>query len=391
MRFTRPFLAVLALALAFAAGFRLMRPPAAPAPPSAAVPVSAPTPDAVVAVVADAAPSPSASPRRYTIRTETEIAPTLEEPQMRSITASAAEDYRRRARFPRSSQPIEDGVDPIQRDREVTRGKSAGPEGTNPTLVVWPERTGFEAPSPIVIFAYLVHDDRKVEPKGISGEVRTQQGGVLAALAFNDDGKDGDAHANDLVFTAVVAPGRERALEFKGAQLVEARAETRGGEERVATTGFLYSVPLAHLTGRYRDEIADGNLVVSAEVQVDAEARFHLEATLAESGGAPLGWAQNAMVLGPGTAWMPLTYWGLMLHERGANGPYLLRSVALSTTGEMPNQKNDVVVNAYVTKPYDVGQFSDRPFDDPDLLDAAARIEADTPPGGGNLQANPGR
>jgi hypothetical protein len=255
---------------------------------------------------------------------------------------------------------------------------------------VWPERTGFEAPSPIVLFAYLVHDEHKVEPKSLRGEIRTQQGGILADLAFNDQGKNGDATANDLVYTAVVAPGRERALEFKGAQLVEVHAETRRGEERVATSGFLYSVPLAHLTGQYRDEVVDGNLVVSAEVQVDAEARFHLEATLAESDGTPLSWAQNAMVLAPGTAWIPLTYWGLILREHGANGPYVVRSIALSTTGEMPNQKNDVVVNPHVTKPYDVTQFSDRPFNDPDLLDAAARLQADLPPGGGALQADPG-
>jgi hypothetical protein len=388
---SRSFLAAAVLLLGFAAGFWLLRrPPVEPIPVAAPVPAAA-TPEAVIAVAVDAAPSPSASPRRTTIRTETEIAPTLEEPQMRSITAGAADDYRRRARFPRSSQPIEDGVDPIQRDREVTRGKSVGPEGTNPTLVLWPERTGFEAPSPIVIFACLVHDEHKVEPKTMRGEIRTQQGGVLAALAFTDDGRNGDAQANDLVYTAVVAPGREHALDFKGAQLIEARAETRGGEERIATSGFLYSVPLAHLTGRYRDEIVDGNLVVSAEVQVDADARFHLEATLAESDGTPLGWAQNAAVLGPGTEWMPLTYWGLMLRERGANGPYVLLSVALSTTGEMPNQKNDVVVNAHITKPYDVTQFSDRAFQDPDLLEQAARLQADAPPGGGNLQADPGR
>jgi hypothetical protein len=387
---SRSLVAVLVLVVAFAAGFWLMRRPSVE-PVQAAAPAAVVSPAAIVAVIADAEPSPSASPRRRTIRTETEIAPTLEEPQMRSITAGTAEDYRRRARFPRSSQPIEDGVDPVQRDREVTRGKSAGEQGTNPTLVVWPERTGFEAPSPIVMFAYLVHDDHKVEPKSLRGEIRTQQGGILADLAFNDDGTSGDATANDLVYTAVVTPERDRALEFKGSQLVEVHAETRGGEERIATSGFLYSVPLAHLTGRYRDEIVDGSLVVSAEVQVDAEARFHLEATLAERDGTPLGWAQNAIVLPPGTAWIPLTYWGLMLRERGADGPYVVLSLALSTTGEMPNQKNDVVVNAHVTKPYDVAQFSDRPFNDPDLLDAAARLDADLPPGAGGLQANPAR
>jgi hypothetical protein len=47
----------------------------------------------------------------------------------------------------------------------------------------------------------------------------------------------------------------------------------------------------------------------------------------------------------------------------------------------MPNQKNDVVVNAHRTAAYDVATFSDRRFEDPDLVDAAARLEADAPAG----------
>ncbi len=376
--FRRHLLPSVALLIAFALGFWSLRGTPASPPPSAPpiVPAAAATP----AVLA-APPSASPSPLRRTVRTETEVAPAGMLPEVGSISASTARDYRHRARFPRSSQPIEDGVDPVARDREVTRGKSVGPEGTDPTLVVWPERTGFEAPDAIVIFAYLIRDERKVDPKTLRGEIRTQQGGVLAALDFRDDGTGGDATANDLVYTAVVAPGPERAADFKGAQLVEAEAEIANGETRVATTGFLYSVPLAHLTGRYRDEIVDGSLVVSAELAVHAAGRFHLEATLAETDGTPLGWAQSAQVLEAGTAWMPLTYWGLMFRERGVPGPYVLATVALSTTGEMPNQKNDVVVNAHRTQAYDVASFSERRYDDPDLMDAAARLEADAPPG----------
>lgn len=383
MRSSRRLIPAAVLALAFAFGVWITKRPS-PHPDSRFAAVPSPT----AAMIAQAAtPVPSPSVVRRTVRTETEIAPAGVVPEVQSIVAKTANDYVRRARFPRSSQPIEEGVDPIVRDREVTRGKSAGPEGSHPTLVVWPEQTGFEAPHPIVLHAYLVHDDHKVDPRALAGEVRTQQGGVLAALAFHDDGLDGDAESNDLVYTAVVAPGRERAVEFKGAQLVEVHAETRSGEERVATSGFLYSMPLAHLTGRYRDELVDGNLVVSAEVEVDAPGRFHLEATLAKADATPLGWAQNAQVLEAGTAWIPLTYWGLMFRERDAAGPYLLASVALSTTGEMPNQKNDVVTSAYVTKAYAVAAFSDRAFADPGLLDAAARLRAEAPVGG--LEADP--
>ncbi|MCC6847744.1 MAG: hypothetical protein IT294_04525 [Deltaproteobacteria bacterium] len=375
---SRSLAPIAALIVAFALGLlATRRPPAGSAPEPVAIASEAPT-----ALELAAAPSPSPSVVRRTVRTETEVAPAGVAPEVRTLAGAAADDYARRARFPRSSQPLEDGVDPIVRDREVTPGRSMGPEGRRPTLVVWPEKTGFEAPAPIVVHAYLVHDDRKVDPRALRGEIRTQHGGVLAALEFHDDGAHGDAIANDLVYTALVAPGRERTLDFKGAQLVEVRAETKTGEERIATSGFLYNVPLAHLTGRYRDEVVDGNLVIRAEVQVDAAARFHLEATLGESDGTPLAWAQNAQMLDAGTGWIALTYWGLILRERGAAGPYRLSSVALSTTGEMPNQKNDVVSGAYVTQAHPVTAFSDRPYNDPDLLDAAARLRAETPVAG---------
>ena len=190
------------LVLAFGLGFWWMQRPETEAPPAAVVlapPLATPVEHA-------AAPSPSPSVVRRTVRTETEIAPAGIVPEIESITTKTADDYVRRARFPRSSQPLEDGVDPIARDREVTKGKSMGPEGTRPTLVVWPDQTGFEAPSPIVLHAYLVHDDHRVDPRALVGEIRTQQGGVLAALDFRDDGSNGDATANDLVYTATVAP-----------------------------------------------------------------------------------------------------------------------------------------------------------------------------------------
>jgi hypothetical protein len=385
MRSSRRLVAGLLVLLAgFAAGFFLIRRPAreTPATPPAALARAPEDPAA-----ADA-PAPSPSPRRYEVHTRTvRDAVDPEAPQLRPLTATAAEDYRRRARFPRSSHPIEDGVDPIARDREVSPGRSMGPEGRDPTLVVYPARATFEAPQPAVVHAYLVQDGEKVEAGEIRGEVRNQEGLLLADLGFRDEGAEGDAEAQDRIYTAQLAPAPGRAHELKGAQLVEVHAKTLAGELRVATTGFLYSVPLARLTGRYRDSLEDGHLVIAAEVLVEARGRFHLEATLAAADGTPLAWAQNALPLEPGTAWIPLTYWGLALRERGVDGPYVLRSVALSTTGEMPNQKNDVAELAYTTRPYRAAQFSDRSFDDPDLLEAAERLEADAPFAATGLEA----
>ncbi len=375
-------LAGLALTAAFVAGFVLIR--TAPVELSAAVPAAAPRP--IVAAVdelpAAPDPAPTRTPKRTTMQTETIIDDVaFDAPKMRSLADATAEDYRRRARFPRSSQPITDDVDPIERDREVTHGRSMGPGQSDPTLVTYPARVTFEAPSPVTIYAYLVQNDAKVDARAIRGMVRNAEGVQLAALEFGDDGKDGDAEANDFVYTARLTPAsRQQARELKGAQLVDVRAETLAGEERAAGTGFLYSVPLAHLTGRYRDSIAGGSLVVEAEVAVDQLGRFHLEATLGSSDGKPIGWAQNAMTLEAGTAWIPLTYFGLIFRESNLDGPYVLRSVALSTTGEMPNQKNELVTNAYTTRPYQASAFSDQPYNDPNLIDTAERLEAEAPP-----------
>jgi hypothetical protein len=347
--------------------------------PAAVTVVRAPEPPAIVEIVEDvpsAEPVPSPSPRAYTIHTETQHV-TPQQPEVRPLGVSAAADYRRRARFPAWAHAIEDGIDPIARDREVTPGRSMGDQGRNPTLVVQPRRTTFEAPSAVVLYAYLVRGRTRVDAREVRGEVRRQEGDLVATLTFTDDGRAGDAEANDLLFTATITPAEGDVERLKGAQLVEVRAVTLEGEERIATTGFLYSAPKAHLTGRFRDELADGHLILSAELTVHEAGRFHLEATLAAEDGRPVAWAQNAAVLDPGTAWIPITFWGLTMREAGIDGPWVVRSAALSTTGEMPNHKNDVLERAHVTAAYTAAQLSAAPFGDPDLLEAAGRLEAD--------------
>jgi hypothetical protein len=160
--------------------------------------------------------------------------------------------------------------------------------------------------------------------------------------------------------------------------MVRVVATTRGGEERIAATSFLYSFPDAQLTGAYRDALVGGSLQVQAEVAVTAPGRFHLEATLYDAAGQQaLAWSQTAAELTEGRHWMTLSYYGLILHERGIDGPYSLRHVALSTVSTMPNAKNRLADGAHVTAAYAAAQFTDAGYDDPELLDAADRVERD--------------
>jgi hypothetical protein len=63
-----------------------------------------------------------------------------------ALARGAAEEYRRRARYPRSSRPLDDGPDPLERDREVSPITERGPSGEGPALTVYPLAAGFEDP-----------------------------------------------------------------------------------------------------------------------------------------------------------------------------------------------------------------------------------------------------
>ena len=335
-----------------------------PPEPAAAAPHAAPVPDYTP-------PSPTTSPRAL-------------RPLPVNLGQSAANDYRQRARFPPYVHPLAPNEpDPIVRDREVSAVKARGPNGEEPTLYVFPSQAGFEAPENAVMFAYLAVRDNPVPAREIRGTVTTEDGTALGEVEYRDDGDGGDQLAGDNIYTTVVTLPDQPNAPLAASYLVRVRAVTRSGDDRLAASSFLYSRPHARLTGRYRDQLLAGTLVVEAEVEVIAPGRFHIEGTLYDRVGARgIMWAQSAAQLAPGTTWMTLPFYGLGLREAGIDGPYVLRYVALSTTTQMPNAKNRLAEWVHVTAAYHATDFTDQPFNDPDLLDAAQRLEQDGLKGG---------
>jgi hypothetical protein len=318
-------------------------------------------------------PSPAPSPPAATPSPGGGSAPGLDALPPDALVASAAAEYRRRARYPRSSQPLDDGPDPLERDREVSRVTQHGQSGEDPALTVYPRATGFEEPEPAILHAYLTNGGTRIRAGAIRGTIMTEDLQPIGEVEYRDDGTGGDAAANDRVYTAVFLPD---VPALSRSFLVQVVATTRRGDERRAATSFLYSRPHAHLTGNFRDAVVNGNLEVGVEVEVSEAGRFHVEATLyAADGTKKVAWAQAARALEPGRQWLPLQFYGLILREKDLAGPYLVRWVALSTTTEMPNAKNRLTEANHRTAAYDPSLFTDRPFDDPDMVDAAARAE----------------
>lgn len=287
------------------------------------------------------------------------------------LVRETAREYREQARFPESSRALRPGdADPVKEKRTATAQTSRGPEG-RAALSVRAESVSFEIGRPIRLYA-TVEDGVALE---VTGEIVGESGELVASFAYADDGKGIDKKAADGVWSARVRMPEGLEPELAASYMVKVRSRLLDGDVRESVGGFLYSNPGAHLTGRYRDELRDGSLMIAAEVDVTRPGRFHLAGTLYSMAGEPVGTAQAAAELEPGRRWIELSFYGLMFHDRQVAGPFRLGTVALSTTGGMPNALNDLVENAHVTRAWKVEQMTNRPFGNARLLEAAGRLE----------------
>ncbi|MEB2286368.1 MAG: hypothetical protein B6D46_09270 [Polyangiaceae bacterium UTPRO1] len=369
---------VVAVAAALLAFFGRRAPAPLPPPPA----TGTPRPSVETAPAATRAPA--------VVRTETSLEPVDESKLTAEQAAAAAARYRKAARFPRTSRSLEDGLDPIARGRWPAVDLDGDEKHPEPRLLAYPSLPSFEAPGEIVIYAEIV-ELRKVRAdaaegrsgreqlrrfrnaaRAVRGVIQTMDGAMVAPLAFHDDGTHGDAQANDDQWVAVYTPDPDAPNDFRGQYRVLVQAESARGETLNATTSFVYSVQTAHLTGRYRDAVVDGNLQIDAEVDVEEAGRFRIEGTLVTTADAKMiGYAFADAELPPGAHWVPLVYYGLMFHDMKAPGPYSLFSVMLSTLGGSVPQESDVVPNAYTTKAYAIDEFGDQPFNDPEYMQKA--------------------
>jgi hypothetical protein len=288
------------------------------------------------------------------------------------LARETAREYREQARFPESSRALKPGdADPVKEKRTATAQTQRGPEDRGPALSVRAESVSFEVGRPIRLYA-TVEQGIALE---VTGEIVGAAGGLVATFAYADDGKGIDRKAGDGIWSARVRMPDGLEPELAASYMVKVRSRLLDGDVRESVGGFLYSNPAAHLTGRYRDELRDGSLVIAAEVDVTRPGRFHLAGTLYSMAGEPVGTAQAAAELEPGRRWIELSFYGLMFHDRQAAGPFRLGTVSLATTGGMPNALNDLVENAHVTRAWKLEQMTTRPFGNPRLLEAASRLE----------------
>ena len=294
------------------------------------------------------------------------------------LARETAEDDRLRARYPESSRALAEGeADPLRVERTPTPASLAGPDGAEPTLSVWNSAVAYEAGRPIDLFATLTDRGTTAKALAVTGDLVDEAGTVLGRFDYRDDGLSPDARAGDGVWSARLAAPQKFAAGQGASFLVRVLATTAKGEPRQAAGGFLYGRPGAKTTGNVRDAIKNGGLRVEVELDVAASGRYHVAGTLYDRRGRAVGVAQAAARLEPGQHWLALDYYGLMFHEKKADGPYRLGTLAVTTAGVMPNVLSDLALDVHTTQSYRAEQFTTREFGDPARLEHAQRLEAD--------------
>ncbi|MEQ9365651.1 MAG: hypothetical protein RIF32_15510 [Leptospirales bacterium] len=246
-------------------------------------------------------------------------------------------------------------------------------------------------------------------------------------ITVNDAGKQGDERAADNIYTFQFTPDRDD----WGDMYLETSFNIAGrpaGETHTMRTHF-FSSPTApaKFTGNFREGVRDGSLIISVEVLVENEGRYTIEANLfaadseansnsdlvagAESRNAtrdlhtereeiPVGFARADARLTRGLQWVELEYFGKVLHDSNQNGPYIMRGLRgaqdtgpidperldgdpaeveaylASINQDQPDRKQlPYYTSGYLTRPYDLNEFSRAEYDSPAKRDRIATIK----------------
>lgn len=280
-----------------------------------------------------------------------------------------ADDYRKRARYPKQNEPLfgGQGADPIDSDWHKLR-RTNGNDEAGPQLVLIGPMSYIDYPDPVQVVAYVFDPTTNKRMRAtIEGELAKGPPNPLPnRIPMNwEAATDQGDYAVRWSFQPKTA---REATKYTGIHTIYVTATVPGHAPIHSGFSWTYSAPAgATLTGRFRDSQANGNLLIETEIDVTEAGRYHLELTLYTKDNKPMVWAQNQVVgdFGTGKHWLPVMIQGLLINETGVDGPYIVKLVRLRNVGAIPPRVAPILRDAYKTAAYEAASFSDKPFNDP--------------------------
>lgn len=238
-------------------------------------------------------------------------------------------------------------ADPIVQRYQVERRTTFSEDGSR-AITVWSDRTHYSQGDAVVVRAQLQAGEGTAPLELESVEALVLHGESKAVGRVDLLDPDGDGIFEGTFDSGKSRPGIHKALVSPTADLVE-------------SVGFMVNEPTASFTGRYRDRLQGGDLVIEAEVAVQSPGPYQIRGTLYETAETSIGSASVNHDLRRGKQWVSLNFHGLLFHRAEVDGPYLLKHVTLIKRTMPPRWGGDVQPG-YRTEAYDRAVFSDEVY-----------------------------
>lgn len=194
--------------------------------------------------------------------------------------------------------------------------------------------------------------------------------------------------ANSFVTSFLFRPKRDDWGNMDFAVKFKLPAEGSGFVHELKTHFFSSPVAPAQFTGSFRERIENGSLVISAELDVRMPGRYEVQANLFAQDETPIATSKVYQKLTGGRQFVDLLFFGKLLHDQGAGGPYTLTGVhGLQDTDPLdpeklsgpPDEVEKLIQGArttepnrrviprfkgkFVTQPYSLNDFSSSEYD----------------------------
>ena len=185
-----------------------------------------------------------------------------------------------------------------------------------------------------------------------------------------------------------------RFADHHGPILVETRIEYQAGAFYDEPLRFFYTpankIP-ARFTGEFRDSLSGGSLEVGIGLEIDLPGFYRIDANLYDRFGNPVSFSAFKGNLASGKRFVPIRFFGRVLRDARANGPYRVAQIRgyRFLESEYPDRERiPDFTGQYQTARYNVDQFSEDEFTSEHkermvqllLEDVARGISIDQPP-----------
>jgi hypothetical protein len=285
------------------------------------------------------------------------------------------EGYRQATRYPHDSRPLAEHPDQVHPNRPIVEERPlrlpGGPAIDGLTLRTTQERVFVQGDESVLFTVAAVDGEGRVlplqVPRAFAHEGATGPAGSRVApvtVLFSDDGRSGDAVANDGTLSLRLQPARLGFAELDGVIRVELALQS-GDHSGYAYFDVIHSAgtPATWGPGAVHEAVEAGSLNLYLPAQVNQPGRYVVTGRVDDANGRPFALVNFNDELGAGAQQIRLQVFGRLLRDKQPAFPLTLRDVDafLLKPDTFPDRslmpRRDGLV--YQTRSYPLVAFSD--------------------------------